>query len=124
MASTDIPGLVQAVITSIHSLEPFPQAKFMNRLYSKTRAIPTLAVFRPHLDIVEAYGPNPDAPAIDSIPVSDSLNRLAVQSIVSAIGQLDYSTDKPDFRACVNPVRTHTHDVWHEPHTQFEPMLM
>lgn len=87
----------------------------MNRLYSKTRATSVLSVFRPQLDPVEPYGPNPEIALIDNVPVDESLNRLAVQSIVSAIGGLDNNTDKSNFRACVNPVRILTQFVAEKP---------
>jgi len=108
MATQDNSRLVQDVVTSIRTLEAFPHARFMDRLYSKTRAVAKIAVFRDHLEPVQPFGPDPESASIDIISVAPHLESLAVQSVVSAIGDLDDGTDKSGFRPCVHPVRLPT----------------
>jgi hypothetical protein len=108
MAAQDASRLVQDVVTSIRTLEPFPHAKFMDRLYTKTRAVAKIGIFRDRLEPVQPFGPDPESATIDIISVAPHLESLAIQSVVSAVGDLDDGTDKSGFRPCVHPVRLPT----------------
>ena len=84
--------------------QPFPNDKFINRLYNKARRASNVQIFQSGLAELPAYGQDPNSMLIDGVDVTGHLQLLAEQAAVKGLARYEPGADKHDLRSCANTV--------------------
>lgn len=84
-------------------IQPFPNQKFIDRLYNKAVQTSNVAVFKADLPAQPPYGPD-DGMHIDGVDATDHIQLLAEQAAVQALGSLAPGSDKYGIRNSANVV--------------------
>lgn len=84
-------------------LQPFPNQKFVDRLYNKAVQAANVAVFKDNLPSQLPYGPD-DGMYIDGADATEHIKLLAEQCAVQALSRLAPGSDKFGIRDTANLV--------------------